>query len=281
MERTVEAEMLDELPAHNRHAIRSRRDLRRINAFMGNAGIIAGALQDAFSRHLAFRIVEIGAGDGELMLSVARRLRGKWRGVEVTLVDQQDLLQAETRAELAAMKWRVCTAQGEVFKWLRENSGGNPNAIVANLFLHHFNNADLRKLFLQVAGKARIFIAVEPRRSKPALICSWLLWLIGCNSVTRHDAAISVRAGFAGRELSALWPDIEKWELIERPAGHFSHLFIAQRKEPFTGTVFQPALSLMFNRQTSTPAQIPDDPPSAGVATGNTAEALSVLPRKS
>jgi hypothetical protein len=34
-----------------------------------------------------------------------------------------------------------------------------------------------------------------------------LLWLIGCNAVTRHDAAVSMRAGFIRQELSALWPD--------------------------------------------------------------------------
>jgi hypothetical protein len=49
--------------------------------------------------------------------------------------------------------------------------------------------------------------------------------------VTRHDAVISVRAGFAGRELSALWPDRDRWLVIEGPAGRFSHRFVAQRKD--------------------------------------------------
>jgi hypothetical protein len=52
--------------------------------------------------------------------------------------------------------------------------------------------------------------------------------LIGCNAVTRHDAAASVRAGFAGRELSALWPARPGWRLREGRAGLFSHLFVAR-----------------------------------------------------
>jgi len=60
---------------------------------------------------------------------------------------------------------------------------------------------------------------------------SRLLRLIGCNRVTRHDAPISVRAGFTGQELSQLWPAGQGWLLEERPAGWFSHLFIAQRRE--------------------------------------------------
>jgi hypothetical protein len=47
--------------------------------------------------------------------------------------------------------------------------------------------------------------------------------------VTRHDAVLSVRAGFAGRELSALWPSADGWKLEERRAGLFSHLFVAHR----------------------------------------------------
>jgi hypothetical protein len=54
--------------------------------------------------------------------------------------------------------------------------------------------------------------------------------MIGCNSVTQHDAPISVRAGFSGDELSALWPDKQNWWLTEQRVGAFSHLFIARRK---------------------------------------------------
>jgi hypothetical protein len=78
---------------------------------------------------------------------------------------------------------------------------------------------------------AGAFVAVEPRRSARGLLFSRLLGFIGCNRVTRHDAPISVRAGFAGQELSQLWPTGRDWSLQERPAGWFSHLFVAQRRE--------------------------------------------------
>ena len=55
-----------------------------------------------------------------------------------------------------------------------------------------------------------------------------LMWLIGCNDVTRHDAVVSVRAGFTNRELSALWT-ASGWKLEERAAPPFSHLFVARR----------------------------------------------------
>jgi hypothetical protein len=103
--------------------------------------------------------------------------------------------------------------------------------MLANLFLHHFHEAQLAELLRGAARQTRVFIAAEPRRSPRSLLFSRLLCLIGCNRVTRHDAPVSVRAGFTGSELLRLWPDGQGWTLQERPAGWFSHLFVAQRRE--------------------------------------------------
>jgi hypothetical protein len=46
--------------------------------------------------------------------------------------------------------------------------------------------------------------------------------------VTRHDAVASVHAGFAGRELSRLWPG-EGWRLWEGLTLPFTHVFSARR----------------------------------------------------
>jgi hypothetical protein len=102
--------------------------------------------------------------------------------------------------------------------------------VVANLFLHHFPEAQLARLFEAVSSRTRLFVAVEPRRGAWPLFCARWLWAIGCNAVTCYDAEISVRAGFAGRELSALWPAGAEWELCEKEAGLFSHAFVAHRR---------------------------------------------------
>ena len=67
--------------------------------------------------------------------------------------------------------------------------------------------ARLAELLRLISQRAKLFIALEPRRARWPLFCSRLLWAIGCNDVTRHDAVVSVRAGFNGKEISALWPD--------------------------------------------------------------------------
>jgi hypothetical protein len=59
---------------------------------------------------------------------------------------------------------------------------------------------------------------------------SRLLWALGCNDVTIHDAIASARAGFAGSELSALWPNRGQWELHEPASALLNHCFSARRR---------------------------------------------------
>jgi len=149
--------------------------------------------------------------------------------VDVTFIDLQNLLSDDTKIEFAILNWRVRSVEADIFDWLSDPSTAT-DVVLANLVLHHFTDAQLKLLFAEAADKADAFIAVEPRRGRWPLFCANLLGLIGCNAVTRHDAPVSVRAGFTGRELSALWPRNGEWELTERPAGLFSHLFVARRK---------------------------------------------------
>ncbi len=225
MKRRVQAELLDVLPPDDPLAIRSRRDLRRVNKLMGNSTIIARALEDNLAGHTLKQITELGAGDGRFLLRVAQKISSHWPNMTVTLLDRQENISAETLAAFARLGWPAEAIIADVFDWPPIPT----EIVVANLFLHHFDNLRLTELLGVISRRAKVFIALEPRRARLPLLFSNLLWAIGCNSVTQHDAAISVHAGFSGRELSALWPDKINWELTEHRAGLFSHLFIARR----------------------------------------------------
>ncbi len=229
--RIVEPEMLDGLPPQDRRALRSRLDLRRLNRWMNHPRLMARALSENLNGSATRRIVELGAGDGHFLLSVARRLQRQWPGADATLVDQLETFDPVIRDGFDRLGWRVRVQTAAASEWLRQSPPNGADAIVNNLFLHHFQALELDELLPLAAQAARVFVALEPRRSWLPALFGHLLWVIRCNSVTRHDAVVSIRAGFFGRELSALWPDKENWELVERPAGWCSHLFIARRKE--------------------------------------------------
>lgn len=229
LSRSIEPEWLDELPPCDPRALRSRRDLARVNALMMNGGLVARALQRAFPCAAPRTIAEIGAGDGRFMLAVAGKLKPRWGAVDIVLLDQQNLLTPQTRGNFSSMGWQAQAVTADVFAWLAQPAMPVVDVIIANLFLHHFDTAKLATLLSLVARRTRLLIACEPRRSARALFASRLLGVVGCNDVTRHDAIVSVRAGFRDQELSGLWPAGGGWTLQERAHGLFSHGFVAAR----------------------------------------------------
>lgn len=227
MQRVLEPELLDELSASDPRAVRARRDLRVINGWMRNGPHLLGAIQQLHFK--ARRIVEVGCGDGTLSLKLARRIaRESKTRAEITLLDMQPVVGSETIAGFSEVGWDAQVRRSSIQEWL-ESESAPVDLIFANLFLHHFTQEELRSFFCRIAKRTRAFISCDPRRWQPALISSKFLWLLGCNSVTRHDATISVRAGFRNSELSAIWPNDSGFQLKEYPAGYASHLFVAER----------------------------------------------------
>jgi hypothetical protein len=226
--RRVDPEWLDVLPATDPRALRSRRDLKLVNAWMLQAGIMARSLRNQFVDQPPRTIIDLGAGDGTFMLSVARRLAPRWTNIAVTLLDRQDIVSEATLAAFRGLQWKPETIAMDAIDFLERST--DACAVTANLFLHHFERDQLQHLLAGIARIARAFIACEPRRAPLPLLASKMLWALGCNDVSRHDAAVSVRAGFAGRELTGRWPDSAGWDLYENSAWLFTHLFVARRK---------------------------------------------------
>jgi hypothetical protein len=225
--RTVIPELLDELPPHDPRAVHSRSDLRRVNKLMGNADIAARAILRN-PGWLRPHLVELGGGDGTFLLEIAKRVAPVIGAARVTIVDRQALVTPATREALAARSWAAEPVQADVFEWLSA-ARGMADITLANLFLHHFKDGPLTTLLAETARQTKMFVACEPHRSAMALTAASLMGAIGCNSVTVHDARISVRAGFREHELSALWPVDAGWVLQEGKAGRFTHGFVARR----------------------------------------------------
>ncbi len=223
--RRLEAELLDHLPADDPRAMGSRRDLKRVNSWMRNAACMASMLRK-YAGRTPRTIIDLGSGDGALMLAVARRLAPHWQNVKVILLDQQNIVTAATREGFAALHWQAEAVSADVFDFLANSR--KVDIVTTNLFLHHFTDQQLVRLLAATAEYAWLVAACEPQRAKFVIELSRMLWAFGCNDVTVHDAIASARAGFAGNELSTLWTSQDGWELHEHGA-LFSHCFVAKR----------------------------------------------------
>jgi len=221
MGRVLTSEILDVLSPDDPRALCSRRDIALINAVMRQSTIMAEALSAFPAPKL---IADLGGGDGRFMLRVARRLARRWPGVTLMIADRRAIVSVETRACYARLGWRCENLTGGVLETLPLI---RPDIVTANLFLHHLDDAALKALLALVARQAKGLVACEPRRSAFALLGARMVFALGVNDVTRHDAVASVRAGFRGRELSHLWPQDANWRLGEHGVFPFTHLFHA------------------------------------------------------
>lgn len=242
--RTVTEETLDHLPPDDPAARRSRRDLVRVHRAMGTRSIMLRAWRELLPKkgsRAPLRILEVGAGDGSLLLGVARSLAPQWPPVHLTLLDRQDIVSASTRAGYAALGWSCRVEVTDVLTWaalpeeeVLNSTSSRWDLITSTLFLHHFEGRQLDLLLSAVASRTDRFFACEPRRSWLPLAGSHLIGAIGANAVTREDAVLSVHAGFRDNEISTLWPRPgdsldSHWHTREVAAGFFSHCFSARR----------------------------------------------------
>lgn len=186
MNRVVEPELLDHLPADDPAAIRSREELLLINHLMGNQSWLLAEVKRVLRP--GERILELGAGDG----SLARELIASGIG--------------EPRQIMALDLGPAPSNWPEGAQWLQRDvlydvPWPEADVIIANLFLHHFEAEALRRIG-ERAARARCIIASEPARRSLHLWQGRLLsYLADLSEVTRHDMLVSIRAGFLHAEL--------------------------------------------------------------------------------
>lgn len=226
--RRLSPELLDTLPPEDPAARASRRDLQRLHPILGQMSLWTRWFLQNFPRRPPDSLADLGAGDGSLLATVLLRAYPKGgHGARIFFVDRQPVIPDSTLAHLCRRNWLPTVVKADVTDWLEE--GPPLSSALTNLFLHHLDESGLRRLFSALAAQGTVFAAAEPRRTRLAHWGARALGLLGCHPVTRHDARVSVEAGFKEKELANLWPSRSGWFLEEHRVGPFTHFFSAAR----------------------------------------------------
>jgi 2-polyprenyl-3-methyl-5-hydroxy-6-metoxy-1,4-benzoquinol methylase len=206
MERKLTPELLDSLSPDDPAARHSRRDLRIFNAVLGNERWLRRALPPLVRP--GERVLEIGAGTGELGAALARA------GLAVAGLD----LAPRPAIWPAAARWHQADARAFA-GW------GDYPVVVGNLVFHHFDTEALRELGARLAGSARVIVACELARwPSSRWLFAALCTLVRANAVSRHDGRVSIEAGFVGDELPALLgldPQVWRWQITTSFCGTY------------------------------------------------------------
>lgn len=215
MNRVVAQEILETLADDDPAAIRGRKDLLLVNGIMGNHRWVTSTLRRRMRP--GWRILEIGAGDGAL----SRKFLAKG------LCTAGQLHAMDLAGRPADWPQDAHWYQGDLF----QNPIPDTEVVVANLFLHHFEDHQLGQLGRNLPDSVRCIIAAEPARYafhkfQGALFSR----LTGLHAITRFDMQVSIRAGFRGDELARALRLGPEWSCRARCTAFGAYRFEATRQ---------------------------------------------------
>jgi SAM-dependent methyltransferase len=157
--RQVEPELLDDLAPDDARAQRSRRDLRRVHRAMGSLSQLKRAIARLRLNASPTSIVELGAGDGTLLLRLAAALDPPWSNVNLTLLDRHDIVASHTRLGYSNLGWRVTVRCEDALDWAQQRDSAAVDLCISSLFLHHFDDLHLRRLLAGLQRRSDAVIA--------------------------------------------------------------------------------------------------------------------------
>ena len=155
------------------------------------------------------RILELGCGDGRLMLGVARHRGASLAGGALDLLDRQPIVDAgDDRGLCRARAGSAGRSSPTSLDWAvrgdERASAGTSSSPTCSC------TTSRAKRSAGCSRHARAAPSASSRASRGAsrfaLAASHLIVFLGANAVTRHDGVLSVHAGFVDNELATAWP---------------------------------------------------------------------------
>ncbi len=200
--RRLTPEMMDAPDADRDELRRALGYLRRLNARFGGVKATTSALEDAVRKDEpdgVIRILDIGTGLGDIPVAIATWAQDTGRRVHVTAVDAHETTLALAR-EHVGVRDDIDLVCADARRLTDLYEPGSFDIAHASLFLHHLQDIEvLTVLRIMDRLSTRGVIWNDLVRSR----LSSLLAGVGtmrAPEMVRHDAIVSVQAGFTKRE---------------------------------------------------------------------------------
>jgi len=204
-------ELMDDPHADARRLARTYGRFGFVNALVSRPGMLYRRdIRPRAERSRSLRILDVGAGGGDLCRLLAWRLRQDGLDAEITALDADEraIRWASAHDRGAGIRYR-CALTTELVA-----AGETYDVVLSNHVLHHLDDAELRTVLsdsVQLAASGGLVSHQDIARSRTAhLLFAAATWAISgtllADSFIREDGLISIRRSYTVAELAAIAP---------------------------------------------------------------------------
>jgi ubiquinone/menaquinone biosynthesis C-methylase UbiE len=204
-QRTRGAEFLDRPDSDPGLTERSFRFIRFVNRTGGGIRIVRRFLEAELLKVPAtntLRLLDLGSGDGDIPLALARWAAARRYRFEFTCIDHNAHAVALARDKLTEVSRRnVKIEQADVFSYQPADLF---DYAVGSMFFHHLTEDQIDALLAHLRRFVRRAVLINDlhRCMRNYLVCSILT--LASERELRHDALLSIQRGFKPDELSTM-----------------------------------------------------------------------------
>jgi 2-polyprenyl-3-methyl-5-hydroxy-6-metoxy-1,4-benzoquinol methylase len=216
-ERARGLEFLDAPDSDPRLTAESYRFMKLVNRIGGGTRIVRQFLAAELKgqpRDQLIRILDIGAGGGDIPLAILRWARRRGYQIEFTCVDfNAKALEMMQRAIDRSGGDGIRLVEADIFRYQPIN---NFDYAISSMTFHHFTDVEIHRLITHLCGFVRKALLINDlhRNLLNHLVCSILV--IPLDREIRHDALLSIQRGFKPGELRTILKEHDPAPVVSR-----------------------------------------------------------------
>jgi 2-polyprenyl-3-methyl-5-hydroxy-6-metoxy-1,4-benzoquinol methylase len=202
--RSTQTELIDDMSLDSTQMAGVLRELAVVNKYLGGYATTIGALDKLFgSDDRPLRLLDVGAGGGDMARQLVEWGRSRGRRVEVVTLDLSRAAARYARDAVADYP-EISVVQANVLQLPFEP--GTFDAVLAALFLHHFPTPDATCALRSMAAACRTAVVVNDLHRHPLAYAGiWSLTrMLGASPIVQNDGPVSVLRAFTRRDFDEL-----------------------------------------------------------------------------
>jgi hypothetical protein len=202
MARQLTHELMDDPDVPKEHLARALGYIRSVNRNIGGVSALLGHLKRwsvNWPRDRPITLLDVATGSADLPLAARRWAEKAGFDLRVTGIDKHALTLEFAREHVQGADG-IMLQHGDALQLDRDFDAGSFDYVHAGLFLHHLSDDHVAQVLRSMDRIARRGIIWNDLvRDWVASAAIWTL-TIGKPRIVRHDARVSVRAGFTRQE---------------------------------------------------------------------------------